>query len=172
MKPGLKVHTSIMGLLILVGFGLGLMEWTTNDAPGGLFTKYAFTRLYWLALAVYAVCSSAVVLLAVGIAVLRKRTLRPSAVVLCHIIPVGLVLTMLHLGVHDALQNLGQDPSRSPEISGQRTPGTQFRPPPVTPRLPAKALRYREAEPGPMTLQDQTPNPGTAVPTWKADDAP
>ncbi len=164
MKPGLKVHTSIMGLLILVGFGLGLMEWTTNDAPGGLFTKSAFTRLDGLALAVYAVCSTAVVLLAAGIAALRKRTLRPSAVVLCHIIPVGLVLTMLHLGVHDAHQNMRAKPRALSGQSDDRRPIDRVRPTLVAPRRLVKAPLYHEATPGTITVRDQTPAPEAAAP--------
>lgn len=140
------------------------MEWATDDAPGGLIAKYTFTRLYGLALAVYAVCSSAVVMLAAGIAALRKRALRPGAVVLCHVIPVGLVLVMLYFGVHDVLQNMLAQPAQLPAKSGYRPLDDRVRRMPVAPRRPAKAPLYREATSGPMTPRHQTPAPDTVAP--------
>ena len=172
MRSGFNIHVSILALLGLIGVCLGLMEWTTDTASGGLIAKYAVFRLFWSALAVYAVCSSAVVLLAAGIAILRKRVLSRTAVVFCHAIPVGLVLAVLHFGVHDALQNLWPKPVGLPAKSSHLQPDDQPRRLPVTPRLPAKVPLYREATPGPIIVRDQTPAPDAAVPARKANDTP
>ena len=162
MGPGLRVHASILAVLALAGTAVWLMEWSAVDTPGGLFSRYAFTRITWLALGVYALFASTVVLAAAALAAWRRRPLRPVAVVLCHVVPVILGGLMLQLGVHDKLQSSGSKP---PELSA---PPARHRPharrplsPPIAPRLPDDGDPIRSAPLDPVAPESQAPSPSS-----------
>jgi hypothetical protein len=160
MKTGLSVHGLILALLTLTGAAVWLMEWMAADTSGGLFVRYAATRIVWLGLGAYALFSTLLVLSVWCFTVWRRRPLRPAAVVLCHIIPVALGALMIHLGVHDALQSIGSKRTRSsappvrhrPHIRGPMSPA-------IAPRLPHQDDRIRPAPLRPVAPDTQTPAP-------------
>ena len=163
MGPGLRVHALILAVLALGGMAVWLMEWSAVDTPGGLFSRYAATRIIWLALGVYALFSSTMVLAAAAVAAWRRRPLRPIAVVLCHVVPVALGGLMLNWGFHDWLQSVGSKPR---ELSA---PPARHRPhaprplsPPVTPRLPDDRNALRSTPLDPATPDSQVPSPSDA----------
>ena len=160
MGPGLRVHAMILAVLALAGMAVWLMEWWAVETPGGLFSRYAFTRITWLALGVYALFSSTVILATAALAAWRRRPLRPIAVVLCHVVPVALGALMLQWGVHDGLQGLGSKP---PVLSA---PPARHRPlprrplsPPIAPRLPDEGNPIRSAPLDPVAPESQVPSP-------------
>ena len=162
MGPGLRVHASILAVLVLAGTAVWLMEWLAVDTPGGLFSPYAFTRITWLALGVYALFSSTVILAAASLAAWRRRPLRPIAVVLCHIVPLALGALMLQWGVHDRLQGLGSKP-RSLSAPPARHRPLPRRPlsPPIAPRLPDEGNPIRSAPLDPVAPEPQIPSPSS-----------
>lgn len=100
MRPFL-IHMLILGVLALVGLWALIEEATAPETYGGLFSKYDFSTAYWFVFAGYALGSTIIVSIVALIQRLRTKRLSKVAVVLSHVVPVGLVWVFFSLGIHD-----------------------------------------------------------------------
>lgn len=156
------VHATILGLLMLPGIAVYGMEVLTPHSSGGLFRQFAFTKLYWLAFAVYALATTLIVTLIGFVQALRQKPLRGRAVILGHVIPVTLVWLSISLGLHDALQDAWKRHGAGATPATQQRRDTDIRAIPAPPDPSARMRQYRA--PGPVV----EPREQTAAPA--ADD--
>lgn len=104
MRPFI-MHIIILTGLIILGITLLSMEALSPETSGSLIKKYTFTKLYWLGLSGYSLISTFIVLCVGVFYKIKKRFFTKKAVVLSHVIPLGLVWIFISLGFHDLLQN-------------------------------------------------------------------
>ena len=158
MRPYI-IHILILTCLIILGSALFAMEAISPQSSGVLIKKFTFTKLYWLALLGYSVVSTFIVL-AVGIFYkIRKRSFTKKAVILSHVIPVGLAWIFISFGFHDLIQDAWKNRRKDFKHTAKEAPHEQAEkkrhPIPATP-LP-RNLNYKS--PGkpvePDTLQNK-----------------
>ncbi len=104
MRP-FTFHILILVVLLVLGAVLFTGEALSPESSWGLIRRYTFTRLYFLALIGYAFISTFIVLCVRGFYGLRSKVFTRTAVILSHVIPVGLVWIAVELGIHDYIQN-------------------------------------------------------------------
>jgi len=104
MRP-FVIHIFILTALIILGIALFAMETLSTQTSGWLIKKFTFTKLYWLALIGYSLVSTIIVLSVGFIHKIRKKSFTKKAVILSHVIPIGLLWIFLSLGFHDLIQD-------------------------------------------------------------------
>ena len=142
------IHAIILAGLGLIGFTLLTMEALSPHSPGGLIREYTFTKLYWLGLGGYALISTLLVLLVGFYQKSRKRSLTGKAVMLAHVIQVGLAWAFISLGLHDLIQDAWSSKNKGLGATldqAQHEGAAMKRPPiPVTPL--SKSHQYKAAD--------------------------
>ncbi len=126
----LNTHLAIIAVLCAVGLALWAGE-TVSDAPGGLFPRYAITKILWLGIAIYAGVSTSLVLMVGWTLRLMGRAYSVLGVLLTHAAPVAVVILMLSFGVHDSIQDILRD-RPLPDIEAMPAPPPGERPAPPT----------------------------------------
>jgi hypothetical protein len=104
MRPFI-MHLIILTGLIILGISLFTMEALSTQTSGWLIKKYTFTKLYWLGLIGYSLISTFIVLSVGFFYKIKKRSFTKKAVILSHVIPVGLAWIFISLGFHDLIQD-------------------------------------------------------------------
>ncbi len=146
MRP-FTIHIYILIVLSLLGVVLFAGEAFSPESTGGLIKKYTFTKLYWLAWVGYAVASTVIVLCVRGVYVLRRRVFTRTAVILSHVIPVGLLWIAIDLGIHDYIQdkiNEGAQGARGNPSQFRNVPSAREKLP-TAPLSEGKIHEYRDA---------------------------
>ena len=142
MRP-FVVHLLILTALMALGIALFAMEALTPRS-GGLIQKFTITTLYWFAFIGYSLVSTCIVL-SVGLFLkIKQEALTQKAVVLSHLIPIGLLWIFISLGFHDLIEdkwdNRAQEPKHSPgRVQGEQTEKKRLPTPPAPSR---KILQY------------------------------
>ena len=91
-----------------LGIALLAME-ALIPGSGGLIQKFTVTKLYWLAFIGYSLVSTCIVLSAGLFLKTKKAVLTKKAVILSHLIPVGLLWVFVSLGLHDSIEDAWND---------------------------------------------------------------
>jgi hypothetical protein len=108
MRPFLT-HGAVLAALAALGAVLFVGEALSTQGAGWVIGRFTLTKVYWLALAGYALASTLIVV-AVGLFLRRReRPLSHRVVVLSHVVPAALVWVLVSLGAHDAIQDLVRD---------------------------------------------------------------
>ena len=142
------MHIIILTGLITLGIALLIMEALSTQTGGWLIKKFTFTKLYWLGFIVYSLISTFIVL-SVGLFYkIKKRSFTKKAVILSHVIPVGLVWIFISFGLHDMIQDVWKNKTKEfkpiqKQIQYKQTNKERF-PIPATP-LPKK-LEYKTSD--------------------------
>ena len=131
-----------------MGIALFAMETLSTQNSGWLIKKFTFTKLYWLAFIGYSLISTFIVLSVGLFHKIRKRSFTKKAVILSHVIPIGLLWIFINLGFHDLIQDawknrtkkLKHDPQ---QVQIEQTEKKRF-PIPATP-FP-KNLKYKTSD--------------------------
>ncbi|MBT8345813.1 MAG: hypothetical protein KJO26_14830 [Deltaproteobacteria bacterium] len=103
MRP-FVIHILILTSLIALGIAIFIME-ALISSGGGLIQKFAFTKLYWLAFIGYSIFSTFIVLSISIFHKIKKEVLTKKAVILSHVIPIGLLWVFISLGFHDLIED-------------------------------------------------------------------
>ena len=117
MRPFL-VHILILTPLIILGiasFGIEAVE-TSYDRLG---LRYAFTIIYWFALIGYSLLSTFIVLLVGLFYKIKKRSFTKKAVILSHVILIGLLCIFVSLGFYDLIEDAWKNRKNFKHISRQ-----------------------------------------------------
>ena len=99
------MHISILSCLIILGVVLLSMEALSTQTSGWLIKKYTFTKLYWFGFIGYSLISTVIVLSVGRFNKIKKRSFTIKAVILSHVILVGLAWIFIGLGLHDLIQD-------------------------------------------------------------------
>jgi len=108
MRP-FVMHILVLAFFIVLGIALFAMETLSPHNSGGLIKKFAFTKLYFLVFSVYSLVSTCIVLFVGFFHRIRKKSFTKTAVIMSHVIPIGLVLVFVRLGLHDLIQDAWKD---------------------------------------------------------------
>ena len=147
MRPYV-IHILILTSFIILGIALFVMETLTPESSGGLIRKFTFTKLYWLAFIVYSLVSTFIVLSVGFYHKLKKRSFTPKAVILSHVIPIGLLWIFISLGFHDLIQDAWKNRTKKFKHGPQQVQIEQTEkkrsPIPATPLT--KSLKYKAGD--------------------------
>ena len=147
MRP-FFAHIGILSVLIMLGVALLAMEALSPQAIGGLIKKFTFSKLYWMGFILYSLISTVIVLGVGFFHKIKKKAFTAKAVILSHVIPIGLVWIFISFGFHDMIQDAWQNktkpfrPIQKPIQDEQKE--RQRLPIPPTP-LP-KHLKYKTSD--------------------------
>ena len=170
MRPYL-VHLCILAALMVLGIALFLAETLSSETSGMLFGKYAATRLYWLVFMGYAVISTAIVTSVHVFHRLIRKVFTKKAVILSHVLPIGLVWVLIELNIHDMIQNAWQRSSNRRSVTGQQPAQDDPKQKPQIPQAPlSKPFLYRAPPHTPLEQKEQTANEDTRDPLKGAEE--
>jgi hypothetical protein len=100
------VHAGILVILMVLGGVVYFHEATAPPRHGGLLSKYFATQIYWSAFALYTAISSGIVLVVFVLLKISRKRFTWITVILCHVLPVAILITGLKLGIHDVIEDL------------------------------------------------------------------
>ena len=147
MRP-FVIHIIILTSLIILGIALFAMETLSIQNSGWLIKKFTFTKLYWLAFIGYSLVSSFIVLSVGLFHKIRKRSFTKKAVILSHVIPIGLLWIFISVGFHDLIQDAWKNRTKKFKHSPQQVQIEQTEkkrsPIPATPLT--KSLKYKASD--------------------------
>lgn len=142
MRP-FVVHILILTSLIALGVAIFTMEALTPNS-GGLIIKFTFTKLYWLAFIGYSIVSTFIVL-SIGIFYkIKKEILTKKAVILSHVVPIGLLWIFISLGFHDLIEDAWNNMGTELKYSSEQAEIEQAenKSPPIPPAPSKQILKY------------------------------
>lgn len=142
MKP-FKTHILILTFLIMLGIVLLIVESLSEYDGGWLFDEYILTKLYFLVLVGYSLFSTLIVSLVWFFYKRKKKVLTRSAVILSHVIPVGMVWLFFSLGLHDLIQDTfkEKDHYKPPKAQAEKT---ERKMPPPSPKFEREKRKISE----------------------------
>jgi hypothetical protein len=144
MRPSL-IHSLILTCLIILGIALFAIEALSTQSSAWLIKKFTFTKLYWLAFIVYSLVSTFTVSSVALFYKIKKRSFTKKAVILSHIIPVGLLWIFISLGFHDFIQDACKSRTQKLRHNPQQVQidETEKKRPPIPATPFSKSLKYK-----------------------------
>ncbi|UCD81494.1 MAG: hypothetical protein JSW26_08760 [Desulfobacterales bacterium] len=144
MRPFL-IHIFILTSFIILGIALFTMEALSPQSSGWLIKKFTFTKLYWLAFIGYSLASTFIVLSVGLFHKIRKKTFTKKAVILSHVIPLGLLWIFISLGFHDLIQDSWKNRTKKFKHHPQQVQieQTEKKRPPIPAAPLKKSLNYK-----------------------------
>jgi hypothetical protein len=170
MRPYLA-HLCILAALMVLGIASFVAEALFSETSGIIFKKYDATRLYWLVFMGYAIISTAIVSTVYIFHRLIRKVFTKKAVILSHVLPIGLVWLLIELNVHDIIQNAWQRSANKGSVTGQQPAQDALKQKPQIPQAPLlKPSLYRAPTNTPLEQQEQTVNRDTRGPLKGAEE--
>ena len=147
MRPSV-IHVFILAFFMILGIVLFAMETFSPHNSGGLIKKFTFTKLYFVSFIVYSAVSTCIVLSVFLFHRIRKKSFTKKAVILSHVIPIGLLWICVSLGFHDLIQNAWKNRRQKFRHHPQQVQieRTEKKRPPIPAAPLKKHLKYKPSE--------------------------